>query len=276
MVCGGTGITPMLQLIQYHMDKATSGSKFNLYLLNANDTIADLIQPQYLDYLCTVLKGKLRITYILSKPPPIWKGLSGQIDDGLLFDWIHQNYSVPPPAIPPRLSNYGSAGGSNTNSMISTSTITNQNQPPPRPRNYGKGPTSEYDEFEEIIEPTRQQQQRRQYNDEELYDSQYRNRIPPPSPLQIPVETQTSPSDPHLSFNSQNLPYYFSPSLYNPQQTNEIIILNERYNYMRSLAADNTNQVKLVVCGTSRFNDSIKKCLEKLGFPIDEKALFIS
>src|SRR5436190_6328498 len=126
------------------MDKASTGSNFNLYLLNANDSIADLIQPQYLDYLCTVLKGKLRITYILSKPPPIWRGLSGQIDDTLLFDWIHQNYSVPPPAIPPRLSlsNYGSASGSNTNSMISTSasTITNFNQPPPRSMGYGKNP----------------------------------------------------------------------------------------------------------------------------------------
>ncbi|GBB83501.1 hypothetical protein RclHR1_10200008 [Rhizophagus clarus] len=267
MVCGGTGITPMLQLIQYHMDKAsTLDSKFNLYLLSANDTIADLIQPQYLDYLCTVLRGKLRITYILSKPPPIWKGLSGQIDDTLLFDWIHQNYSVPPPTIPPRLSNYGAAGGSsNTNSMISTSTITNPNQPPPRTMG---GPTGDYEEYEEIVDPTRQQQQRRQYNDD---DPQYRNIMPPPSPLQTPA----SPSDPHF-FNPQNLPYYFSPSHYNPQQTNEMILLNERYNYMRSLAADNSNQVKLIVCGTSRFNDNIRKSLEKLGFPIEEKAIFIS
>ncbi|PKK80183.1 hypothetical protein RhiirC2_198994 [Rhizophagus irregularis] len=69
MVCGGTGITPMLQLIQYHMDKATSGSKFNLYLLNANDTIADLIQPQYLDYLCTVLNliGFIKIILYLHR-----------------------------------------------------------------------------------------------------------------------------------------------------------------------------------------------------------------
>jgi len=263
MVCGGTGITPMLQLIQYHMDKAaTLGSKFNLYLLNANDTIADLIQPQYLDYLCTVLKGKLKITYILSKPPPIWRGLNGQIDDTLLFDWINQNYSVPPPAIPPRLSTYGSASGSNTNSMISTSTFV-YNQPPPR--SYGRN--QDLEDFEEIGD-------QRRYNDDEHYDPQYR-RTAPPSPLQIPVDTQTSPSDPHYSLNSQNLPYYFSPLHYNTQHTNEMILLNERHNYMKSLATDNSNQVKVLVCGTSRFNDNIRKCLEKLGFPIDEKALFI-
>src|SRR5437763_15475576 len=132
------------------MDKAaTLGSKFNLYLLNANDTIADLIQPNYLDYLCTVLKGKLKITYILSKPPPIWRGLAGMIDDTLLFDWIYQNYSVPPPAIPPRLSaNYSGPSGSKTNSMLSSNTA-NFNPPGPKTKSYGKVPMHDLDELEE-------------------------------------------------------------------------------------------------------------------------------
>jgi len=279
----------VFELIQYHMEKAaTIGSNFNLYLLNANDTIADLIQPIYLDYLCTVLKGKLKITYILSKPPTIWRGLAGMIDDTLLFDWIHQNYSVPPPAIPPRLSaNYSNAGGSNTNSMASSNyTVTNYNPPSSKKKSYGKAPSHDFEEFEEIIEhynadPHRQSQQlsqRRRRDDED--HPQYRtstNRMPPPSPIQIPVQTQRAPSDiGQYSPNSQNLPYYFSPShSNNPHHSTEIMLINERHNYMKLLAMDNSNQVKLVVCGSSQFNDSIRKSLEKLGFPIDEKALFI-
>jgi hypothetical protein len=268
--------------------------------LNANDTIADLIQPNYLDYLCTVLKGKLKITYILSKPPPIWRGLAGRIDDTLLFDWIYQNYSVPPPAIPPRLSaNYsipsGSGSGSNTNSMASSNTVTNFNPLGSRSKSYGKSPMHDFEEFEEIVEqynsdphrqsqqsqliPPRQQQHRRYDDDEDHYDPQYRasiNRMPPPSPIQIPVQKQISPPDGQYSPNSQNLPYYFSPlHNINPHHSNEIMLLNERHNYMKLLAMDNSNQIKLVVCGHSYFNDSIRKSLEKLGFPIDEKALFI-
>ncbi|CAG8440194.1 7816_t:CDS:10 [Funneliformis mosseae] len=150
MVCGGTGITPMLQLIQYHMEKAaTLDSNFKLFLLVANDTIADLICPKYLDYLCQILKGKLKITYILLRPPPIWNDLGGLIDDTKLYDWISQNYAVPPPVIPPRLNDFNSG-------------------------------------------------------------------------------------------------------------------------------IDNSKQVKLVACGSYQFNENIRKSLEKLGYPIEEKALFIN
>src|ERR1044071_8422562 len=102
------------------MEKAETGSDFRLNLLCAYDTISDLIHQKYLDYISAVLSPKLKITYILSKPPPIWKGLIGYIDEVLLFDWISQNYSVPPPAIPPRSPIYSTVGGgrSNTNSML--------------------------------------------------------------------------------------------------------------------------------------------------------------
>ena len=52
--------------------------------------------------------------------------------------------------------------------------------------------------------------------------------------------------------------------------------MNERYNYMNLLAKDTSKQVKLIVCGSDLFNKNIRISLEKLGFPIDEKAIFIS
>ncbi|CAG8586024.1 12445_t:CDS:10 [Funneliformis caledonium] len=181
MVCGGTGITPMLQLIQYHMEKAaTLDSNFKLFLLVANDTIADLIYPKYLDNLVQVLEGKLKITYILLKPPRFWNDLSGLIDDTILYDWISQNYSVPPPAIPPRLYYCES----------DTADIENDNY----------------------------------------------------------ITTSSSP----------------------------LYTINEMNNYMRQFTMDDSKQVKLVACGTNQFNDNIRRSLEKLGFPIEEKAIFLN
>ncbi|CAI2166612.1 17006_t:CDS:2 [Funneliformis geosporum] len=274
MVCGGTGITPMLQLIQYHLDKASAfNSDFNLYLLNANDTIADLIQPKYLDYLCQILKGKLKITYILSKPPPIWRGLTGMIDETLLYDWISQNYSVPPPAIPPRLSVASGSG-----SVLSASTlISNSYQHLHSTSGANNLGNNQIHDIEEVVEHDGEDQiYEQQYNDENQYDPRRAsNRVLPP-PIQVP--TQTSPHIRPFSTNSQYLPYYFSPLQNNTlsHQTSEMIMLNERHNYMKSLATDAT-QVKLIVCGSSQFNDNIRKCLvEKLGFPIDDKAIFIN
>ena len=89
-----------------------------------------------------MLSPKLKITYILSKPPPIWKGLIGYIDEVLLFDWISQNYPVSPPAIPPRVSNYNTVGdsGSNANDMSNI-------------QNYVKNSINDFEEFIEIDDP---------------------------------------------------------------------------------------------------------------------------
>ena len=69
------------------------------------------------------------MTYILSKPPPIWKGIIGFIDEAVLFDWISQNYSVPPPVIPLRVSNYTNytvgGSGSSANNMLSNRSYRN-------------------------------------------------------------------------------------------------------------------------------------------------------
>ena len=65
------------------MEKAKNGSNFKLFLLCAYDKISDSIHQKYLDYISGVLNPKLKITYILAKPPPIWKGITGFIDEVL-------------------------------------------------------------------------------------------------------------------------------------------------------------------------------------------------
>ncbi|CAG8816608.1 10144_t:CDS:1, partial [Racocetra persica] len=56
--------------------------------------------------------------------------------------------------------------------------------------------------------------------------------------------------------------------------TNAMVILNERHEYMKLLANDNSRQLRVMVCGPPAMMESVKLSLNKIGFP-DEKAIFI-
>ncbi|CAG8467977.1 2697_t:CDS:10 [Cetraspora pellucida] len=94
MVCGGTGLSPMLQLIDYHFEH--EDKDFKLYLFFANEKIYDIILKRHLDKLEITSNGKLKVTYILTYPPKKWDGLTGYIDGNILFDWISKNYTPKP------------------------------------------------------------------------------------------------------------------------------------------------------------------------------------
>lgn len=230
----------------------------------AFDKIEDLICPKYLDYLRQKLKegqGKLEVKYILSKPPPTWRGDSGSIDEVLLYDWIRENYSTPPPAIPPKISNYG---GSNFTSNLTHGIQNMQNMNAhnylnPNNYNVNNNPIQE-------VSKNNENSKHEQQNNVPLTP---KNR---PAPIQIPphnnsIDRQYNQTSPSYSSS----PYSSSPLNNSPA----ILLMNERHNYMSLFARDNSKQVKLVVCGSNHFNRSIRKNLEKLVFPIDEKALFI-
>ncbi|GES81430.1 heme peroxidase [Rhizophagus clarus] len=103
MICGGSGITPMLQLIHYHLKEFEdnlhhqqySTTSFKLHLLYANNSISDIIYPRHLDNMIKRFKGNFNITHILINPPlPDWNGLKGYIDDIILFDWLSNNINI--------------------------------------------------------------------------------------------------------------------------------------------------------------------------------------
>ncbi|CAG8788821.1 15445_t:CDS:1, partial [Cetraspora pellucida] len=60
--------------------------------------------------------------------------------------------------------------------------------------------------------------------------------------------------------------------IYSP--TNAMVILNERHEYMKHLANDNSRQLRVIVCGPPDMMESVRLSLNKIGFP-DEKAIFI-
>src|SRR5690606_25201098 len=70
LIAGGTGITPMIQLIQHHIrHQHRLDPKFSMHLLFLNHTFLDIVAGPYLDSLVAMSKDKLKITYGLSRPP---------------------------------------------------------------------------------------------------------------------------------------------------------------------------------------------------------------
>ncbi|CAI2168967.1 20040_t:CDS:10 [Funneliformis geosporum] len=93
MICGGSGITPMLQLNSLKQ-RILPPNTYKLHLLFANNSASDIIYPKHLDSLVRKFKGNLTIDYILSNPPDNWDCLKGYIDDVILFDWLSYNINT--------------------------------------------------------------------------------------------------------------------------------------------------------------------------------------
>ncbi|CAG8542427.1 14892_t:CDS:10, partial [Acaulospora morrowiae] len=91
MIAGGTGITPMLQLIRYHLEqvlKRGKGSRVQMNLLFGNREVDDIIDAQLLEELAFSSRGMLTIKYCLSKPPSAWGGIHGRISDEVVREWM--------------------------------------------------------------------------------------------------------------------------------------------------------------------------------------------
>jgi hypothetical protein len=188
---------------------------------------------KYLDFLASTSDGKLTVTHILTKPPPIWRGLTGHIDDSILFNWISKHYQAPPPAIPPRIN------------IPTVQTINN--------------PQSQIQSQVSLQNPPLQHQM--------LLTSSY---SPPPIVNNYPTSSTPPPMDDISNWQMGNdtLP----PFIYN---SNEMNILSERQEFMRMLSQDTTQACKVIVCGPNGMMEGVRRSLERIGFPVDTKALFI-
>lgn len=73
MVAGGTGLTPMLQVIQAIIRGRASGDKTKVDLIYANVTEQDILMKEELDAIASKDPG-INIHYVLDKPPEGWTG----------------------------------------------------------------------------------------------------------------------------------------------------------------------------------------------------------
>ncbi|KOS18406.1 NADH-cytochrome b5 reductase 1 [Escovopsis weberi] len=87
MIAGGTGITPMLQIIRAIVRGREAGDKTEVDLIFANVTQQDILLKEDLDALIKQDKD-IRIHYVLDKPPEGWTGGVGYVTSEMIAKWL--------------------------------------------------------------------------------------------------------------------------------------------------------------------------------------------
>ncbi|KAJ3020974.1 hypothetical protein HKX48_009447 [Thoreauomyces humboldtii] len=91
MVAGGSGLTPMLLIIDYHLrysdrDPTTGGPSTTLHLLNINHSDIDMFGEAELTTAQAASKGRLKVTHLCSTitNPTHYAGQTGHLDSSIL------------------------------------------------------------------------------------------------------------------------------------------------------------------------------------------------
>ena len=90
LVAGGTGITPMLQVIEEVL--RNPADKTQLSLVFGNVTADDILLKSRIDALAAKHPKQFRVLYVLDKPPKGWKGGAGYVTPAMLKE------TMPPPS----------------------------------------------------------------------------------------------------------------------------------------------------------------------------------
>jgi cytochrome-b5 reductase len=88
MIAGGTGITPMLQVIAEILKHADDPTK--LALIFANQTPDDILLKDELDELAERHPNRFKVWYTVDRPTPLWKYSSGFINEEMISNHLHQ------------------------------------------------------------------------------------------------------------------------------------------------------------------------------------------
>lgn len=86
MIAGGTGITPMYQLIRAICDDKADSTRIDL--LYANNTEEDILLRVELDNFAARFPDKFRVQYVLSKPAENWVGHRGFVTQDLMKRYL--------------------------------------------------------------------------------------------------------------------------------------------------------------------------------------------
>ncbi|KAI4154673.1 MAG: hypothetical protein LQ340_001517 [Diploschistes diacapsis] len=82
MIAGGTGITPMFQIVRRICEDSWDDTKMSL--LYGNKTEKDILLREELENLAKAHSEQLQIYHVLSEPPEGWQQGSGRIDKNLI------------------------------------------------------------------------------------------------------------------------------------------------------------------------------------------------
>lgn len=87
MLAGGSGITPMLQLIRAILKDPSD--KTEVSLLFANQSEEDVIFKKELDAIVETSKGQVRVWYTVDKSSKSWRYSSGLINCDMIQRYLH-------------------------------------------------------------------------------------------------------------------------------------------------------------------------------------------
>ena len=82
MIAGGTGITPMLQIVRAALKNPLDRTKLSLIYANVNPE--DILLKKELDELAAKHSHRFRVYYVLNNPPPSWAGGVGFVTKEIL------------------------------------------------------------------------------------------------------------------------------------------------------------------------------------------------
>ncbi|KAF3911712.1 Flavohemoprotein [Arthrobotrys entomopaga] len=85
MIAGGTGITPMLQIIKAILRNPDDKTVVDLIFANVNED--DILLREDLDELAAEEKERFRVHYVLNNPPEGWTGGVGFVTADMIKAW---------------------------------------------------------------------------------------------------------------------------------------------------------------------------------------------
>lgn len=95
MIAGGTGITPMLQVLHaIFRDDRTKDPITTASLLFANQTEEDILVREELEALARDFPERFQLHYTLDRPPAVWKGSTGFVDKNMIQKYVLKNGSI--------------------------------------------------------------------------------------------------------------------------------------------------------------------------------------
>jgi len=87
MIAGGTGITPMLQIMNAVL-RDEPNSNVTISLLYANQSEDDILVRQELEEAVTKYAGRFKLHYTLDRPPEDWKYSKGFISKEMIEEHL--------------------------------------------------------------------------------------------------------------------------------------------------------------------------------------------
>jgi len=86
LIGGGSGITPLYQVITHALASPSNTTKFKL--LFSNVTEEDILMREDLDALAKKYPKTLEVVYLLDKPKPDWKGPTGFVNADVIKKYV--------------------------------------------------------------------------------------------------------------------------------------------------------------------------------------------